>query len=381
MPELNPIKHWGPWKDLTELSKDHAQGTVLGGPANGFQIVYTVNQDISIILANWQVEIQILAPDGVTVIWDCTFEVPILVTPGGGPFPATWSVENAAADTTVPSGPFSIFGVSKPITGGSVSEEPDVYPLNDGSPPVNFEMYTVGYLIPIPANAICKVKFHNIGSADLTFSPIMISLLPGGPALAARYLAADGMHRVVIPAGTTGGLQYQAACDPRALGKGNWQWSNVVAPTGPQVQSVITTDAGAGSPALLYVNEHTPVVFWLTSGTLKAKRSFDDGLTWSAEMDITTGVNTLIASAAGPDGGTFYHLCVEGSAVTAVVASTEMGATGPTVAKVDSYPATGLPSSLASGTLGYVNGAWYLHTLTSGTLQTWVSTDEMRTWQ
>lgn len=379
MPELNPIKHWGPWKALTNLSPDHTKGTVLGAPAAGLQICYTVLQDIDTILASYTVEIQILQADGVTLVWDCTFTVPILVTPGGGPFPATWSVENAAADTTVPATPFHIFGLTKPIVGGSVSEEPDVFPLNSGDPPVNFEMYTAGYLIPIPAGATCKVKFHNIGSAGLTFSPILISLLPGGPALSARYLRADGMHRAIIPA-TGAGLQYVAACDPRALGAGNWQWSGVAAPTGPQVQSIVTTDTAAQAPSLLYANEHTPVVFWQSGTTLKAKRSFDDGLTWSAEMDITPNVTTKIASAAGPDGGTFYHLGLLGGAVTMVVASIEIGATGPTVRQVDSYPATGLPTSLSGGNLEYVNGAWYLHTLTGATLQTWVSTDEGRNW-
>lgn len=171
MPELLPLKGWTPYRALTNLSATEPRGSIADLPAAGFQWVYLIDQEISPGLQQWGMDFDILAADGATVLFSSKLTLPVLVTPGGGPFPAIWSIQNERVATTVPS--------STPPTWMNRTEQPLLVPLNDGDLPVQCEVYSANYLVPLPAGAIFKVRFHNIGAPDLRFAPIMTSVLPG----------------------------------------------------------------------------------------------------------------------------------------------------------------------------------------------------------
>jgi hypothetical protein len=173
MPELNPLKGRTAYKALTNLNSTHDQGTIADTPCTELQWVYAVKQDLDPGLHTWQVDIEILAADGETVLLSSALTLPILVTPGGGPFPAIWSVQNEKLVTSFP---------ADIQTWQNQSQDPQVVPLNDGDLPAAFEVYSAHYLINLPAGALFRVTHHEIGSPDLRFAPILTSVLPGGGA-------------------------------------------------------------------------------------------------------------------------------------------------------------------------------------------------------
>lgn len=171
MPELRPQNGWTEFRALVNMDRDQARGTLADTPARGLQWCYAVRQDMPAGITHWTVRFQVLAADQATVLLDTTLTVPILVTPGGGGFPAIWSSQNATVVTTVPS----------PVqTVSHMSEQPTILPLNSGDLPVYFEVYSALYELRLPAGALIHITHHELYVADLTFPPLFTSVLPGG---------------------------------------------------------------------------------------------------------------------------------------------------------------------------------------------------------
>lgn len=168
MPELSPLEGWTEYAALTNLSTTYDRGTIDGTPARGWQWCYSIDQEVEDGLHEWEMSFRVLRSDGETVVFESTLVLPILVTPGGGGFPAIWSIQNARIEQVYP---------ETPATWQNESDQPLVLPLNDGDLPVQCEVYSAHYLVPLPARAIFDVTFHNVGTPDLRFAPVLTSVL------------------------------------------------------------------------------------------------------------------------------------------------------------------------------------------------------------
>lgn len=176
---FEPLPGWTDWEALEDPWSLRAKGRVARTPCRGFRILYGVDQDVSETVSHWTIDVVIHSADDSRIYWQCELVIPILILPSlTGP---TWSVENERATTSVP-GTFQVHGVRHPISGGAWAEQPTLDLLGNvgGDPPVIFDLYSVGYLIPLPSGAIFEVTFHNIGNANLRFARVLTSVLPGG---------------------------------------------------------------------------------------------------------------------------------------------------------------------------------------------------------
>jgi hypothetical protein len=357
-------------------------------PCRGFQFKYSVLASydaellgIGLKQRDTTLRVQILTPDGVTVLFDSTIKLKYtLVTLNlGGMVLFTWwtDMANAKITTTIPSS-FTTQGGEQPYTipGGDSS-------YTDRECLISYDLYSPRYMIPLPAGAIFKVKFHDAGMAGLTFVPVQTSVLPGGGVTGAR-MAQDGMTRLVN-AGSSG-LEFVASCDIRALNVNGsdeslWPHSAAPRPIGPQVARPIPGTAGAGFAQIFYLRQIKPVIMFQVGGNIRCAMSDDDGVTWRPIMQIASGAD-LVAGVMGPDGGTFYLLATRGAAPVAIIASLEPDpAGGGTIIRaIDEYPATGLPSLSPGALLQYVNGQFLLVVQSGSGISGYLSRDMMRSW-
>ena len=172
MPDLEPRDGWTKWSSLSSLDPDQARGTIDDTPCKGFQWYYGIKEDLGTGFHHWIVRMEITAADGQTVLYASTLDLPIHVA-DLGPFGRLWYVQNEKITTTFPTS-FQ--------TWENRAEQPIlVYPAGyDGTGPVEFDVYTAPYLIPLPAGALFKIRHGEIGNTNLRFRPVLTSVLPAG---------------------------------------------------------------------------------------------------------------------------------------------------------------------------------------------------------
>jgi hypothetical protein len=187
MPELSPRKGWTQYKALTDITEMRDGGPIADTPAQGLQWYYLVNDDVDPGLRHFGMNYEIYSPSG-TLLMDASLVLPILVTPAGGGWPAVWSIQNARVEVSYPD-PVRVWH--------NETDQPLVMPLNKGNLLVYCEVYSAPYLIDLPAGSIWHVSFHNIYAMDLTFAPILTSVLPQNARK--RMLIDPVTHDQVLP--------------------------------------------------------------------------------------------------------------------------------------------------------------------------------------
>jgi hypothetical protein len=378
---------WTDYKSLTNKSRTKVQGTIADTPALGFGYKYSVLAVFDQVSLGFgfsqqtaKLRVQILAPDETTVLFDSTISLryTLVTLDLGGVTLFTWNVDiqNGAAVTTVPEAFLTV-----------ATEQPNAIPgggsdYTDNDCIVQFDLYSGLYLIPLPAGAIFKVKFHNEGMAGLTYLPVQTTVLPGGGIEGTRLMQ-DGMFRLVRVATTGTGLRFIAGCDVRGLGASGaaaWDFSTSAAPTTPQVESLVT-ERLASAYQLVYLRQR-PTVLYNAGRNLWAQTSDDDGATWGMATELTTGFD-FTAADIGPDGGTVYVIGKRGNTTKCLICSLERDAAGVSTLRLsEEFEPAGL-EDLAAGRqfLKLQNGVFHLLTDNAGSMVYYRSEDGMRTFQ
>ena len=379
------MARWTPFKPLLNRSiSGEPKGTMQDTPCRGFQPMYGVLVEydaevlgIGMTQQNAELRVQILAADESTVLFDSTLKVKyqIITLDLGGVTLYTWNVGQVwDVKTTVPETFRTLAGEQPYAIPGGGSD------YGTGSCIVQFDLYFGNYLIPLPAGAIFKVKFHNVGMSGLTFVPVKTSVLPGGN-LAGYRLPADGMTRLILP--SNGMLQFNAGCDMRGLvanAAGAWPHSASAAPTGPQVQSLIAGTEGAGNSLLFYLSHGTPWVVFEQAGGLFLAQSITDGKDWLQKVQLAANAS-LLAGDVGADGATLYLIALRGSNPVLLICSSERSQTGDAVLRVtEEITPTGLPTLSGAGLL-FVKGGLFRLVVDHGSgVDAYISADGGRTW-